>query len=215
MNGEEKITITGGSRTVTTTLEKLKKAADALKTDEIQKQSSKDESEWMQAPSSVVKLAQDLIRDHHPSLKEAWIAILMRTKPTTSKGKVVMGHAEKVSEKWKALVKVDFDFLIWLDDETWGESDEQRRRAILDHELCHCKYDPGTGKTSLRGHDIEEFGEIVERYGAWKADLLNFKTRLERGEQNQPAESGKVTRQLSMLPPKGGVITVDPAGGFE
>lgn len=176
-----------------------------------------DENVWAQAPKSVVHLAQEMIQAHHPGLAEARIAILMRTQPTTSKGKLVLGHAEKVGDKWKTLIGDDYDFLIWLDDENWGRSDKQRRRAILDHELCHCEYDPAEQKAKIRGHDIEEFSAIAERYGAWNTALMEFQINLERSRSSQTAHTNETLQRKfdQFLPPRGEVVAVKPGSGAE
>ncbi len=49
--------------------------------------------------------------------------------------------------------------------------DEEQRRALLDHELLHCDYDPETETASIAAHDFEGFVKELERHGAWQADL--------------------------------------------
>ena len=99
--------------------------------------------------------------------------------------------AVKSSDLVKLLTKGKadgYDFAILLNqeictNEAWNE---ERMSALLDHELVHCELarDPKTQAIKrdecgnpvyrIRGHDIEEFREIVERHGLWKSDLESF-----------------------------------------
>ena len=52
---------------------------------------------------------------------------------------------------------------------------EKQRLALIDHELCHIVRDVDSDSGfSMRSHDIEEFAAVVERHGAWKADVHHF-----------------------------------------
>lgn len=164
---------------------------------------------FTEAPESVIDLAQELIRLFHPDLMEARIGFLMRTKPSSSQGRRVLAKAEKIGEKHKLLL--DLDFLIWIDEEEWTRLGDEQRRALVDHELCHCDYNSSEGKASIRGHDVEEFATIIERYGAWNPALLEFTRRMNKDQSGRIEKAGDpIIQQLSMLPPRGQVIAADP-----
>lgn len=79
-----------------------------------------------------------------------------------------------------------YDIVITLNYEAWQQTqNETWRDALLDHELCHAlqlQNKGGEQKTDAKGHglyrgrkhDVEDFTEIVRRYGAWKSDLEAF-----------------------------------------
>lgn len=48
----------------------------------------------------------------------------------------------------------------------------EEQRALLDHELMHCKHDEDG--FYIADHDLEEFCEIVSRHGAWRLSISRF-----------------------------------------
>ena len=138
-------------------------------------------TEWTRVPQKVIVLAQELIEKHHSNLRDARIGILFRSKAPVSGGKRTLGQASTVTAKWLPLLREPYDFIIWLAADAWEELDPRQRRALLDHELYHCHLN-NDGKAEIRPHDIEEFAEIIQRYGFWREDLervaLAFQGRL-------------------------------------
>ena len=126
-------------------------------------------TEWTRVPQKVIVLAQELIKAHHPNLADARIGILFRSEAPISGGKRTLGQASTVTAKWLPLLREPYDFIIWLAADAWEELDPRQRRALLDHELYHCHLD-NEGKAEMRPHDIEEFAEIIQRYGFWRGD---------------------------------------------
>jgi len=125
-------------------------------------------TEWRKAPDYVLDITKRLIDLYHEPLQTARIGVIMRSEAPINGGQIVYGKAEKVS--LKAQVHVPYDFIIWLSADRFGLLAPLQKEALIDHELCHCQWDEG--KASIRPHDIEEFTEILERYGYWwpKAD---------------------------------------------
>lgn len=127
---------------------------------------------WEKAPSEVTELVEETIRKHHTRLLDARIGVLMREEATKSNGRVVLGKASLVNAQWLPLLKQELDFVIWFAADYWyGVLDERQKVALVDHELCHCVFDEETHKAKMRGHDVEEFVEIVQRHGSWDAGL--------------------------------------------
>lgn len=120
--------------------------------------------EWKEAPQSVIDMATGIIEAYHPSLEDAAIGFILRSEAPVSGGKKTLGKARKVSDEQR--VFMDFDFVIWLAEDEWLSLEKNQRRALIDHELCHC-YMTNDGKTKIRPHDVEEFNCIIERYGFW------------------------------------------------
>lgn len=117
------------------------------------------------ASADVIKIAKDLIGKYHTHLIYARIGFLFRSEAPVSGGKVTLGKAKLVTAEMK--VYADYDFLIWLAKDRYDLMTEEQRTALIDHELCHCLYDDVEEKASLRGHDLEEFNCILQRYGFW------------------------------------------------
>lgn len=84
------------------------------------------------------------------------------------------------------------DFLIILDGLWWADATAQQREILVFHEVLHAdqaedkhgspRFDRQTGLPvpCIRGHDLEEFHAVVERYGAWAPDIVEFASALER-----------------------------------
>lgn len=78
------------------------------------------------------------------------------------------------------------DFLIILDHDYWYGAGPLEREILVYHEMLHAyqkrdafgspRVSMATGEPvwGIRGHDIEEFNEVVARYGAHSSDLQAF-----------------------------------------
>ena len=125
--------------------------------------------------SALDKLAEEVRMKHHEHLHDAEISYLMTKKPMNRGGKAIAGKA-KLS---KGLIGFysKADFIIIIDAAYWDNFDVPQRRALVDHELKHCSYEDheeGNRTWIIRGHDIEEFTDIVDRHGLWHDDLKTF-----------------------------------------
>lgn len=135
---------------------------------------------------SLYDLMHGLVSKHHPHIKDARIVLVWRYGWREDvDGGLKLGTATKASDLNAQLG--DYDFAISLNHDVLNSADWQEAQtvALLDHELCHCTYavdEDGvkrtdeTGRTvwRLRKHDIEEFREVIERNGLYKADLVKF-----------------------------------------
>lgn len=163
-------------------------------------------------------LLDELVAAHHDHLGAARIALAWCTswKPDVD-GKVTLGRCRRAGDLDRELA--EFDFIILLSRRFWRHPDVTaiQRRALLDHELCHCdtKYDAdGEPVEDERGrrvwrtkkHDVEEFAAIVERYGIWRHELETFARAL------QPVRVGAFTPCEACRESPGWVYTVDDRG---
>ena len=144
---------------------------------------------------SEYKLVDQLVKAHHTDLRDARIALAWCTSWRRDvDGRIKLGQCRRASALDRQLH--EFDFVILLQKEFWTNvtvSNEQRT-ALVDHELCHAsvKLDPHNGEPiedengrkvyRTRKHDIEEFGEIVERHGLYKRDLEQFAQAILRAQ---------------------------------
>ncbi len=124
------------------------------------------------------RMLKELITKHHDHLAEARICLVWRFGWKADRhGKLVLGKCKKASDF--DLAFIEYDFVILFNAEAWKTLDWKQRTALMDHELCHAwgeadEEDGDTWKFSIRKHDIEEFRDIVERHGCYKADLEAF-----------------------------------------
>lgn len=115
------------------------------------------------------RIGQDLI-DTEPSLahikeSQATIVYLSSEHEKKSGGKIVCGECEKVPQKWKWAVPCDFTITIFGPN-VERFTDEQMRILIF-HELLHVAItkDGNEESYSVNPHDIEDFNEIIDRFG--------------------------------------------------
>ena len=127
------------------------------------------------------RMAQPIIEQHHSHLVGARILFLLTTQERTRGLRTVLASAQKLPALQKYLssggehaVEEWHDFLILISETEWNALTREQRIALVDHELCHCWADPETGAWQLRGHDVEEFADVIARHGLWKQDVRTF-----------------------------------------
>lgn len=123
------------------------------------------------------EIGEALVEVVHRDVQDARIAYLFRKDMAKGGDRVQLAHAAKVSKKWQFLAQVDF--VIEVNWTKWRELTPRQRVALVDHELCHCGRDLDNEKWVLVHHDVEEFGNIVRRWGCWKPDLEMFSKQLD------------------------------------
>ena len=72
----------------------------------------------------------------HRDIAEANIALAWRENLEADKdGHIVLGKCVKASDLQRELA--EYDFVILLNHDVWGEFSDAQRRALVDHELSH------------------------------------------------------------------------------
>jgi hypothetical protein len=157
------------------------------------------------------ELLAEIRAEQHFDVAEAKIALAWRkgAKPNAD-GKIVLGRCVKAGDLQRELV--DYDFVIVLNQEYWEdpEFDRAKKLALLDHELCHAARAVDSEGAPMidsknrpvwrvRGHDVEEFEEIVVRHGVWKRDLERFAEAIAKRKKSplftgEPAQGGAIRR---------------------
>lgn len=135
-----------------------------------------------------------IIEAHHLHLLEARIVLAWKHDwQPASDGTITLGKCKKAADLDRLLH--DYDFVILLNSLFWDEFTPAQQRAILDHEITHAAVtldDQGKPKQTedgrlvyrVRKHDLEEFREIVERHGLYRADLEAFAQSLQKARDN-------------------------------
>ncbi len=136
----------------------------------------------------------------HLLLAQAEILYVFTDQQRKRCDRLRLGSAAKLSSLQRFLASgldgVDQgpDFVILLDSNLWDVSTRAARTALVDHELAHCAlfvkdetqkpafwrhFDAQEDiynevdheyRWGMRGHDIEEFAEVLYRHGFWRTD---------------------------------------------
>ena len=130
------------------------------------------------------------------------VAVIFRTVEKVKHGKVALGtcYMPQVQGELRGLFEMLLeerlgffpDYLITLDLGFWEASDERTREVLVLHEALHMgqardrygtpRFDAmGEPVWGIQGHDLEEFGAVVARYGAWQPDIERFIEAAKRG----------------------------------
>lgn len=130
--------------------------------------------DYYEAPD-LEALAQHVAEKHPRFRVLADLEILYRWKRSGGKStrSKKLGACAKISGLFHFETRADF--VIWLAADHCRSLELTRHQveALLVHELCHIGADE-KGKLGTIGHDVEEFGFVVEHYGLWKRDVLDF-----------------------------------------
>ena len=135
---------------------------------------------------------------------EADVEFLIRTEVLQMQGRWIIGqvHMPKVQGMLKDfflwMIEELFgripDFLMTLDGEYWEAASDHEKEILVFHEACHmglkldadgCPMideDSGKARWKLIGHDVEEFSNVVRRYGAHSPDIQGFIAALQEHE---------------------------------
>ncbi len=128
--------------------------------------------EYCKAPE-VEEIAKSMVEMFHEHLKKANISYVFADKARVLvDGRTILGRAAGRNKLDKLLSERKEDFVIIISKDRWGEQSEEERRALVDHELCHCGIainSKGESRFVLRGHPIEEFPENLQRFPKRKA----------------------------------------------
>lgn len=122
------------------------------------------------------EIARELI-ETEPSLEDilnsdVQIIYLSSNHKKKNGEKVVFGQCEKVQEKYKWSIPCDFTITVF-EPNCEGFTEEQLK-ILLFHELLHVGIElkeDGTEAYSVKDHDLEDFKEIIERYGTNWAEV--------------------------------------------
>lgn len=138
----------------------------------------------------------------HLKQGEASLLFLMRGDERRKTGKMLLGSIALPAWKgelgavatWMMVRLCDGlpDYVMILDAHFWAQASPMQREALVYHELCHTEQArtpdgelkftaDGLPVWGMRAHDLEEFNEVVARYGAWLPDVQAFISALRKG----------------------------------
>jgi predicted metallopeptidase len=131
---------------------------------------------WSEVSTEVLDRAERIIRIYHSEfMGHISIAFVFRSEAAYSGGMTILAKCAKVQPKLRPYL--DYDIIIWIAEDEYEKLSSEQRDALIDHELCHIKYNISDEKIFLRGHDFEEFYGIIQRYGFWNKSLHHLATQ--------------------------------------
>lgn len=95
----------------------------------------------------------------------------------------------------------DYDFIIEISNEHYIKFDNEVKKIILEHELCHAVGEFNTAgevKYKIVDHDIKDFHNVVKKYGVdWLESLkeIAIESEVERRQDKNPKEDSKKSEQ--------------------
>lgn len=135
----------------------------------------------------VAEMAKFIISKWRPDLRNIEIAYIFKQKASKSGENVTFGSAktesdlQRVLHRYEAVVQIGFD--------TWIGMDVDQQLRLVDHELQHLGLDPEKGKLGIVNHPVEEFPEVVQRWGLGKDADVQFIAAYEKFKKDHAATS--------------------------
>lgn len=77
--------------------------------------------------------------------------------------KLVYAETSKLNDKMKAVC--GYDFIITFYQPNCDTVSDAALKILMQHELQHVGFDPESGKCTIIPHDVEDFANIVNKYG--------------------------------------------------
>lgn len=135
---------------------------------------------YSKAPA-VERIGRELIAEHHRHLTNTRVEYLFIDKTPTRSGKEIWGTARRISSLAAFLADDGEEgepfFCITISSPVWNTLTEEKRRALVDHELSHCwieEKEDGSQSLVLLSHDLEEFAAVVLRHGLYREEVAQF-----------------------------------------
>lgn len=133
-------------------------------------------AEFKKAEKEIRILVKRMRKKYYQKFAKAKILTLMRSGKWDKWGTI-----QRVG-KMQREAGIDADYILTLNADAWPKMSEKQHKALVDHELYHMALKKSKKGTifALRHHDVEEFVEIVKRYGDWSPGLKELRAILQR-----------------------------------
>lgn len=151
--------------------------------------------------------SSELHNPAHKHLSHGRLGVLWTNTEYTKKKRRILGTAEKParsSSTWKSK-RGEYQLTQWFDDipdfvitlqaNFFAGAGNPERCALLEHELMHCaqardefgapRFNQQTGRPvfTIKGHDVEQFIGVIERYGATSDEERRMKKAFDEGPE--------------------------------
>ena len=151
------------------------------------------------------RLCEEVLRAHHPELIRADCEVAfqfvvceneageMKMPKPNKHGQTVLGKAKCFPAADRAVGAPDFSITVLLN--WWELATDEQRRALVDHELCHCGLDD-TGeheKPMSVPHEFEGFHAELARHGPWDHNLQRVDKQLKLWDEGRAETQDGIT----------------------
>lgn len=115
------------------------------------------------------EIASELIRTEEclEDIRNSEVGIMYLSSEHEKKenGRLIFGQCEKIPEKYKWAIPCDYTITVF--EPNVERFTEEQLKILLLHELMHIRIerDGNEEKYCIESHDIEDFREIIDRYG--------------------------------------------------
>jgi hypothetical protein len=118
--------------------------------------------------NDVYLMLNDVIEAEMRHLAEAQICMVFDLKKRKSGDKYILGRIKATSEELKTFAVNEhgqmYDYIMFLDKEVWLRMSEEEQKALIYHELCHCKVTESVmSPYKTQPHEIETFYSEIDR----------------------------------------------------
>jgi hypothetical protein len=124
---------------------------------------------YEETTSDVKNLAQEIISEYFPELRDVKINYIFDLKKKMSNGKLVLGRCQKTTEILKFFTideandEDGYQYIIYLDKCAWDNIEKEDKARLLRHELRHIFIDNDAKQPyKVVPHDVEDFAEEIE-----------------------------------------------------
>jgi hypothetical protein len=121
--------------------------------------------------------ANALIVARMPQLSQAKIQYLCTEKCSKKGGKLVLGKTKKASPRESFFLE-GCHYIVEIGNDGWITLNPHQREALIYHLLSFCfvDVDDDTNEYTygIQQPDINEFADVISRYGWWHPDLEKF-----------------------------------------
>ena len=148
-------------------------------------------------------LMKQIIGESHEELNMAKIALWWRLnwKPDRN-GRMTLAQAKILTDFERDLCDGEYDLAIFLNYEWFMETaTEHQKKAVLDHELWHFQPVLSDGEIRMdsegrvcycvRQHTVQEFPEVIEKYGLYTDSLRKIAEALAVVEDKEISEASE------------------------
>ena len=165
-------------------------------------------SDFWYAGKEVVKMATELLGQHHPEVATANFGYVFKDKASNTEAEAgIVATAKKVSPLYKMISRDDLDFIVVISADIWSELSLEEQVAHLDSALCSCSVklndegdfkldDQGNPIFCLRPFDLQGHSEIIARHGidvfSEVGERLKYAVSKSEHDKKEPAQEEDV-----------------------
>lgn len=120
-------------------------------------------SRFEEGSQEAINIMNKLIENQFSYLSNATIEVVFDTKKRKSKGQYVLGRLQKANDLMKYLSSSNIypdgiDYILYLDKNVFESLNENDKKRIIFHELCHAEMDAeASDPWKLKDHEFAGF----------------------------------------------------------